>query len=191
MLADRKLIAAARELFYRRGFQAVSVDEIAAEAGVTKMTLYRHFASKDALAAACLKEIAVEDLARFDAIAERLPSDPVGQLRAIVQEAAERIGASDYRGWSMTNVAVELTEACHPARQVAETYKTRTREHLLALAAQAGADRPRALADGLLLLIEGAAVSRQTFAAAGPSECLVDAFESLLGAQVLAKPQPA
>ena len=42
----------ARELFYRRGIHVVGVDAIAAAAGTNKMTLYRHFASKDALIAA-------------------------------------------------------------------------------------------------------------------------------------------
>ena len=44
-----RILAAARELFYGRGIRAVSVDEIAAAAGTNKMTLYRHFESKDRL----------------------------------------------------------------------------------------------------------------------------------------------
>jgi AcrR family transcriptional regulator len=44
-------------LFYRRGIHAVGVDAIAEAAGTNKMTLCRHFTSKDVLIAACLSEL--------------------------------------------------------------------------------------------------------------------------------------
>lgn len=187
--ADRKLIVAASELFYRRGFQAVSVDEITALAGVTKMSLYRHFASKDDLAAACVASAAQEDFELIDSIAERMAGQPLEQLRAIVQVAATRLSAPGYRGWVTSNMVVELSELDHPARQAAEAYKTRIREHFLALAQAAGAPRPRALADSLVLLIEGAAIAQLSYAEDKPSTCLIDAFEGLLIGQGLAGPR--
>ena len=42
-----RILDAARDLFYSRGIRCVSVDEIAAAAQTNKMTLYRHFESKD------------------------------------------------------------------------------------------------------------------------------------------------
>src|SRR4030088_2957993 len=71
--------AAARELFYRRGIHAVGVDAIAEAAGTNKMTLYRHFASKDVLIAACLSELMQEFDAAWDAIAAAHVGDPEGQ----------------------------------------------------------------------------------------------------------------
>src|ERR1700737_4342824 len=53
-LADHIAMVAAG-LFYREGIHVVGVDRIAAEAEVTKRTLYRHFRSKDALVAAALR----------------------------------------------------------------------------------------------------------------------------------------
>ena len=47
----QRLLAAATELFYRHGIRAVGVDAIAEAAGTNKMTLYRHFSSKDELVA--------------------------------------------------------------------------------------------------------------------------------------------
>ena len=48
----RRILDAAYELFYRKGFARVGVDEMAAFAGLTKRTLYYHFKSKDELLAA-------------------------------------------------------------------------------------------------------------------------------------------
>src|ERR1043166_3929511 len=53
-----RIVAAACDLFYRDGIRAVGVDAIAAAAGTNKMTLYRHFASKDELVAAYLPGLA-------------------------------------------------------------------------------------------------------------------------------------
>ena len=49
-----RIYAAAYALFYRKGFQRTSLDDIAARAGVTKRTLYYHVRSKDDLAGAML-----------------------------------------------------------------------------------------------------------------------------------------
>ena len=55
-----RILQAARELFYRDGINAVSVDAIAAAADTNKMTLYRHFSSRDELVAAYLEQLAAE-----------------------------------------------------------------------------------------------------------------------------------
>ncbi|NQD93703.1 helix-turn-helix transcriptional regulator, partial [Pseudomonas sp. CrR25] len=42
-----QLLNTARELFYREGYHGTGIDRILAESGVAKMTLYKHFKSKD------------------------------------------------------------------------------------------------------------------------------------------------
>jgi AcrR family transcriptional regulator len=54
--ARERILRAARRMFYERGIRAVGVEAIVSAAGVTKMSLYRHFASKDELVAACVAE---------------------------------------------------------------------------------------------------------------------------------------
>ena len=51
-----RIIKTARDLFRRHGIRGVGVDTIAEKAGTNKMTLYRHFGSKDELVIACLRE---------------------------------------------------------------------------------------------------------------------------------------
>jgi AcrR family transcriptional regulator len=53
-----RLLAVAGELFYRHGIRAVGVEAIAEAAGTSKMTLYRHFATKDELVAEYLRQSA-------------------------------------------------------------------------------------------------------------------------------------
>ena len=50
------LFATAARLFYEHGYRATGVDTIAAESGIGKMTLYRHFPSKDDLIVAYLRD---------------------------------------------------------------------------------------------------------------------------------------
>ena len=51
-----KLFETAARLFYRHGYRATGVDTIAAESGIGKMTLYRHYPSKDDLIIAFLHQ---------------------------------------------------------------------------------------------------------------------------------------
>ena len=83
-----RILAVARELFYRRGIHAVGVDAIAEAAGTNKMTLYRHFASKDALVAACLREFVRRDklgLGSYCCRASGRPKRPVAGMVAVSQ----------------------------------------------------------------------------------------------------------
>jgi len=59
MKAERRLqlVDAATRLFAERGFRAVSMEDLAAEAGVSGPAVYRHFASKEALLADLLIDV--------------------------------------------------------------------------------------------------------------------------------------
>jgi AcrR family transcriptional regulator len=67
------ILAAARRLFAGEGFAAVSVDRIAAEAGVAKGAVYHHFAAKEALFAEVLEAVCAEVAAEVAAAARAAP----------------------------------------------------------------------------------------------------------------------
>jgi AcrR family transcriptional regulator len=156
-----RILAAAADLFYRHGIRAVGVEAIAEAAGTNKMTLYRHFESKDELVAEYLRRLATEAEASWGRRAAALPGDPRGQLRAWLAEMADHIGASNDRGCALANAAVELPEHEHPARRVIQAFKQGQRERLIQLCTAAGLTEPNMLADELFLLLEGARVSAQ------------------------------
>ena len=177
-----RILHAARELFYRDGINAVSVDAIAAAAGTNKMTLYRHFSSKDELVAAYLSQLAEEGDGLWDKARAAHPGDADAQLRFMLRCASEFAEEGRGRGCALANAAVELAEPRHPARRVIEAHKRRQRERLVMLVRTAGYARPENLADELFLLVEGARVSLQSVGREGPGKRLYALAEGLLDA---------
>src|ERR1700745_3950134 len=81
-----RILAAAGELFYRHEIGAVGVEAIAEAAGTNKMTLYRHFASKDELVAEYLRQAAQAADRCWDQLKERHPGDAPAQLHGWLTE---------------------------------------------------------------------------------------------------------
>jgi AcrR family transcriptional regulator len=175
-----RILQAARELFYRDGIRAVSVEAVAAAAGTNKMTLYRHFASKDALVAEYLRELSGRADALWQGVRSDHPADAPAQLRAVLRHVSRFADEFSGRGCPLANAAIELAEPAHPARKVIEAHKRRSRERLLQLCREAGYAHPERVADELFLLIEGARVSLQSVGPQGPGARLYSLGEALL-----------
>ena len=157
-----RILAAAGDLFYRQGIRAVGVEAIAEAAGTNKMTLYRHFESKDVLVAEYLRRAASEADAHCAEFEARHPADPRAQLVGWLSDMADAIASTDDRGCPLANAAIELPDKRHPARNVIEQFKLKARKRLAALCRGAGLRNPDLLADELYLLLEGARVSAQS-----------------------------
>src|SRR5258708_8394426 len=162
-----RIISTARDLFRKHGIRGTGVDAIADAAGSNKMTLYRHFGSKDELIVACLRDVGREVEAVWSGLEMTYPDDPLAQLNAWIRCGAECAG-DDGRGCDMANAAVELAEIDHPARHLIEEFKRAHRDRLARLCRDAGIAKADLLADALSLLLEGARVSRQTAGVEGP-----------------------
>jgi AcrR family transcriptional regulator len=157
-----RILVVARDLFYRRGIHAVGVDAIAEAAGTNKMTLYRHFESKDALVAACLRAFAREVDLAWDAIAAAHPGDPKGELMAWLQHIGQWFIGEGGRGCALANAAIELPDPDHPARRVVREHKSAVHERLARLCRDVGLRDPEAVASQVFLLCEGARVAAQS-----------------------------
>src|SRR5882762_9182571 len=162
-----RILEAASELFYRHGIRAVGVEAIAEAAGTNKMTLYRHFDSKDELVAEYLRCLARSGDKFWQELEVAHPGDPRAQLRGWLAAMQAHVLDADQRGCALANAAVELPEKEHPARCVIEQYKRRQRGELIRLCDKAGLTEPEMLADEFLLLIEGARVTAQSMGADG------------------------
>src|SRR6266508_4830585 len=89
--ARDRILDTASELFYRDGYQAVGIDTIIARSGVAKMTLYRHFRSKDDLIAAYLEDANQQFWTWFEAALGQ--GNPREQLTALF-EGVQQLDAS-------------------------------------------------------------------------------------------------
>lgn len=179
--ADR-ILETATTLFYRQGSRAVGVDEIVARVGATKPTLYRAFGSKDQLIGAYLEGEAVRFWSFLDTAIAGQPGDPRAQVLAYFDALETLSQQKGFRGCALSNTAVEYPDPTHTARAVAVTHKTQMRKRLRELTRAMDARKPKKLADGLLLLIEGAFVTCQIFGAEGPAGAARRAAQALIAA---------
>jgi AcrR family transcriptional regulator len=91
--ARERVLTAAVDLFARQGYDATSVAEVIAQAGVAKGGFYHHFASKEALLYEVYGDLITRQLAAMDAIlARRLPAGAT--VRALITDLVESTAAS-------------------------------------------------------------------------------------------------
>jgi AcrR family transcriptional regulator len=187
-LARDKVFAVAADLFYRKGIHAVGVEEIVREAGVAKISLYRNFASKDDLVVAYLEDRSNVFLRGWDEAFDRYRDAPRAQLRAIMTYIAGRTTSDGYRGCPFINFCAEFPDASHRGRRVAQATMKALRERFLRLAEALQAPEPGRLADGFLLLMEGAYGISQTLGGGpdGVGHSVVWASEMLVESQAAA-----
>ena len=183
--AGQRVFDTACELFYRRGIRAVGVEEIVTAAGVTKPSLYRSYASKDELVTACLEKYAETAWGNIDAALAAAGNDPRARLRAFIGYYAAQMAIPGFRGCPMSNTAVEFPDSGHAGRPLVEECKAEVRQRLVALTRQMPVREPEALADGLLLLIEGAYTTHHVFGTQGPAQVLVRSADALIEAYSL------
>ncbi|MEA2740219.1 MAG: hypothetical protein QOH05_3526 [Acetobacteraceae bacterium] len=186
-MAER-IMAAADRLFYQKGIRAVGVDTVAAEAGISKRSLYDTFPSKDALIAAYLRQ-RIQPVPASD-------QPPVAQVLGLFDQLYARFGNGDFRGCPFVNAVTELADECATARAIAVEYKDERRERIASLLTRAGASDPDALASQITLLFEGAIASmlvRQDAAVAmqarDAAAVLIRAAGALVQDAVAATPQ--
>jgi AcrR family transcriptional regulator len=143
-----RILDTAERLFYGTGIRATGVDTIAAEVGISKRTLYNHFASKDALVAAYLKR----------GFYEQRPSGtpPLEQILRTFDRLEKGFAAKDFRGCRFVNAVAELGEDDRAARRIAVDFKEGRRlwfrERLVAI----GVKDADTLATQLAMLVDGA-----------------------------------
>lgn len=155
----QKILDAGYTLFYRKGFARVGVDDIAIHAGVTKRTLYYHFASKDDLLAAVLEHqhgLAMDRIRRHD---ERYIGSAETIVTAVFADLAKWSQTQGWTGAGFTRLAVELADMPgHPARVAAHRHKLEVQDWWTDLLTRAEVKQACDRARDIMLLMEGAMV---------------------------------
>src|SRR5262245_46111364 len=160
--ARDRLIDHAIDLFYSKGFNAVGLDQIIAEVGVTKTTFYKHFESKDDLIVQAVKKRDTWELDALQRAVQRLSgNDPRAQLLALFDVLDQWFNAPDFRGCMFINTASEFPNPNDPIHQAAAAHKRATRDMFRDLARAGGAEDPETFADLYTVLVEGTLILRQ------------------------------
>lgn len=180
---DRLLDTAAR-LFFQHDYRAIGVDTIVAESGVGKMTLYRHFPTKDDLIAAYLRDTNDKFWVWFDEAVSAV-EDPRGKLLAFF-EALEKLATTPTCfGCPFLNAVVDFPEREHPGHVIALEHKQAVRARFCQLAEAAGAGDAAILADQLFLLMDGAFMAVRMFGTESPALRVAQAAQALVDAQIV------
>lgn len=149
-----QIIDAAQRCFYERGITATGVDTIAAEAGVSKRTLYNHFGSKDDLV---LAYIELRERRWRTILDERLAAvaDPVDRIMVYFDAYFDLPDGEDFRGCAFINAAAEISDSDSQALACLRASKERVRREIEALVREARIPDSEGVATALVLLLEG------------------------------------
>ncbi|HKC28003.1 MAG TPA: TetR/AcrR family transcriptional regulator [Jatrophihabitans sp.] len=157
--AKERILAAADDLFYNEGIRSVGIDRVIEQAGVAKGSLYYSFEGKDDLVRAYLTN-------RHGMWAERVTAgieahtDPRERILAVFDVLGELFTQPDYRGCAFVNATAEAAADSVEA-EAAVVFRDWVHDLFLDLATHTTVADPKALADTLVLLYDGAVATSQ------------------------------
>jgi AcrR family transcriptional regulator len=158
--ARTRLLDTAYSLFSRYGIHTIGIDRIIAEAGVAKMTLYRHFASKDDLVLAFLElreRRWTHDWLRTEM--ERRATAPRDRLLAVFDALDEWFRRPDFESCSFMRTLLEVPDEADPVHQATVRHLETIAKMMAREVRHAGIARPRDVALQLQTLMMGAITS--------------------------------
>ena len=153
--ARERILLTAHDLFYREGIRSTGIDTVIARAGVTKVTFYRHFKSKNDLIVAYLEYRHERWMSWFTAALQRHG----GTLQALVPTMAEWFRSPEYRGCAFINGVSEIAPALPQVTEITRRHKAEMQQAIAALLPDAR--RRQSAARSLALVIDGSIVQAQ------------------------------
>ncbi|GAA3809797.1 TetR/AcrR family transcriptional regulator [Streptomyces chiangmaiensis] len=153
--ARARLLDTASRIFYADGIRHVGVDRIIAEAGVTRVTFYRHFPSKEDLVLAYIEQ-RDQQIRAAATQAFRASTDPEELLLMLMAGFGEEICRPGFRGCPFINAAAEYSDPDHPVRLAVRTHRSWFRQTVKNLVTAAGCRDSEHTTAALVLLRDGA-----------------------------------
>lgn len=158
-----QLLTTAELLFYEEGFHATGIDRIVAAAGVVRMTLYKHFPSKNALVAAVLRQRHERFLAAIDAALAA--SKPGEATLALADAHGAWLRMHGRRGCFLLKAMGEFAEHSAEIYDHALAAKQDLRDRISAALTKDGLTHAAGLERRLFLVLEGCNVAVPTIGA--------------------------
>lgn len=177
-----RITAAAYKLFDECGIQHVTMDAIAAEAKTTKMGVYRHFDSRDALIEDWLTATIDRYRHALDEIERVHRDDPRAQLLALAEFVSQGLEAISHRGCPFVNTIAEIADRANPLRQQIAAHKATQAERVYQMCRKAKMPDPKLAAAQINFLLEGAQVCAQNGSVHPGQDPLVKIMRTILDA---------
>lgn len=156
--ARTRLLDTATRIFYSEGVNAVGIDRVIAEAGVTRATLYRHFPSKQNLITTYVEEADRAIRSHTDTVIAGA-STPAERVRAVADDIAANIRSAHFRGCAFLNAAAEFPDTDDPVHQAVLAHRAWFLELMFGLFEQVGGDSTDDAARQFVMLRDGAMVA--------------------------------
>jgi AcrR family transcriptional regulator len=154
-----RILDAATQLFYAHGLRSVSADRIVTQVGITKVTFYRHFPTKDDLIVAYLERRAKWERDAIQGARSAAPGEPAVALRMIVDGIGQESCSPGFRGCPFINAAAEYADPDHPVRLVVDAHRRWFKQAIEDFLGELGLTDSSDVADQLVILRDGAMVS--------------------------------
>lgn len=185
--AKERILRAAEQLFYSQGVRATGVDLVIATAGVTKVTFYRHFPSKDVLITAYLERRHDYWIGWFkETLARATKSQSAADRKArplapVLIVAKEWFASPTFRGCAFANAIAEVGATVPSIAGIASRHKNEVRDAITALLPPG--ETAQGIAWAATLALDGAIVNAQSGAASAKAS--LDGLHDLLEALVV------
>lgn len=154
-----RILDVAEGLFYAEGMRAISADRIIGAVGITMVTFYRYFGTKDDLVVAYLDRRSEREREGVAQVLDGWPHDSATVFAQLVTALGEDACAPGFRGCPFINAAAEYADPDHPVRQAVDRHRAWFRSMIEAQLAELRRGDIAILADELIMLRDGAMVS--------------------------------
>jgi AcrR family transcriptional regulator len=156
-----KILSTATDLFQTRGINSTGVDTIVAEAGTTKMTLYKYFRTKEELILEVLRKSQSDFQSWLDhklSTNSKIPADKLQQLFDFIEEW---VSSPNFLGMGFIKASAEFPNELNPIHQLSSEQSKNFRLYITQLVHEANITNAEGLALQLSLLFEGAVQAEQ------------------------------
>jgi len=156
--ARERILLTAHALFYREGIRATGIDRIIREAGVTKVTFYRHFPSKNDLIRDYLEYRHEHWMNWFRNALQRYGTSSAKPLDTVVEALGEWFQDEAYRGCAFINAVAEFDGALSDVAEISRRHKKEMTDVLGSLLAGSASEGKEAM---VAMAIDGAIIRAQ------------------------------
>ncbi|MEO1428527.1 MAG: TetR/AcrR family transcriptional regulator [Cyanobacteria bacterium J06632_19] len=150
-----KILIAAADLFYYKGFNQVSINEVIANSDVARRTFYRYFSSKDELIVEVMRFQSKRWLEWFEETLNQRASNPREKILISFDVLREWFDSPDFHGCPFIKSALEIADVSHPINQIAVMARQSVRTYIYKLALEADIPKPEVFSQQYLLLLGG------------------------------------